>query len=152
MALPAAVRSCLVLLLAGPLVACSGTPFGDQLEDSFSEPAAGSAEPAPAAPEAPEAPEAPAVDRAPSPGVPGPPVSPSASPVRPTPAAAEQAPAHYRLTLCLPAADPAAPAEAVTQALRAAGLAFEVEMIERVPSPGAPAEPAPTAQPAPPPR
>jgi hypothetical protein len=74
------------------------------------------------------------------------------SPVRPTPAAAEQAPAPYRLTLRLPAADPAAPAEAVTQALRAAGLAFEVEMIERVPSPAAPAEPAPTAQPAPPPR
>jgi hypothetical protein len=48
MALPAAVRCCLVLLLAWPLVACSGTPFGDQLGDSFSEPA-GPAEPAPQA-------------------------------------------------------------------------------------------------------
>jgi hypothetical protein len=38
----------------------------------------------------------------------------------------------YRITLKLPLADPAAPAESVTQALRAAGLRFEVEMIERV--------------------
>ncbi|MFU8886860.1 MAG: hypothetical protein ACNA8O_15575, partial [Cyanobacteriota bacterium] len=133
MALPAAVRCCLVLLLAWPLVACSGTPFGDQLGDSFSEPA-GPAEPAPAGSAAPAAPEAPEVDQAPSPGAPGTPASTPVSPVRPTPAAAEQAPAPYRLTLRLPAADPAAPAEAVTQALRAAGLAFEVEMIERVPS------------------
>jgi hypothetical protein len=67
-------------------------------------------------------------------------------PVRPAPALA---PAPYRLTLRLPAADPAAPAEAVTQALRRAGLAFEVEMIERAP---AQPPPAPSATPAPPPR
>ena len=41
-------------------------------------------------------------------------------------------PVPYRITLKLPLADPAAPAESVTQALRAAGLRFEVEMIERV--------------------
>ena len=48
-------------------------------------------------------------------------------------------PTPYRLLLRLPAADPAAPAEAVTQALRAAGIVFEVETIERLPKPGAPA-------------
>ena len=36
------------------------------------------------------------------------------------------------MTIKLPAADPSAPAEVLTQALRAAGLAFEVETIERV--------------------
>ena len=41
-------------------------------------------------------------------------------------------PAPYRVTIKLPAADPSAPAEVLTQALRAAGLAFEVETIERV--------------------
>jgi len=41
-------------------------------------------------------------------------------------------PVPYRITLKLPLADPAAPAESLTQALRAAGLRFEVEMIERV--------------------
>ena len=34
----------------------------------------------------------------------------------------------------MPAADPSAPAEVLTQALRAAGLAFEVETIERTPT------------------
>ena len=40
-------------------------------------------------------------------------------------------PLPYRVVLKLPAADPSAPAEAVTKALRAAGLPFEVETIER---------------------
>ena len=42
------------------------------------------------------------------------------------------APAPYRVTIKLPAADPSAPAEVVTRALRAAGVSFEVETIERV--------------------
>ena len=55
-------------------------------------------------------------------------------------------PASYRLLLRLPAADPAAPAEAVTQALRAAGILFEVESIERLPNqPASPAAPTPLA-------
>jgi hypothetical protein len=57
----------------------------------------------------------------------------------------------YRVTLKLPAADPSAPAEAVTEALRAAGVRFEVETIERVPPAGT-AAPAPVATPAPAPR
>ena len=41
-------------------------------------------------------------------------------------------PQPYRITIKLSKADPAAPAEAVTKALRMAGVSFEVEMIERV--------------------
>jgi hypothetical protein len=66
-----------------------------------------------------------------------------------TPAAATNLqPVPYRITLKLPQADPAAPAESVTQALRAAGLRFEVEMIERV----QPTSASPPAAPAPAPR
>jgi len=76
-------------------------------------------------------------------------------------------PLPYRVTIRLPEADPSAPAEAVTKALRATGVAFEVETIERIASPGlaplavpAPSSapppessaPAPTTRPAPPPR
>lgn len=48
------------------------------------------------------------------------------------PPAPVAAPAPYRVTIQLPGADPAAPAEAVTRALRAAGVVFEVETIERL--------------------
>jgi hypothetical protein len=60
------------------------------------------------------------------------------------------APAPYRITIKLVGADPAAPAEAVTEALRAAGVPFEVEMIERVPGSAAapPITPAPSPAPA----
>jgi hypothetical protein len=79
------------------------------------------------------------------------PLPPSGSPAqapgaKQTPAAATNLqPVPYRITLKLPQADPAAPAESVTQALRAAGLRFEVEMIERV----QPTSSAPAAAPAP---
>lgn len=59
------------------------------------------------------------------------PDSASSGTAAPAPQAAGTAP--YRLLLRLPAADPSAPAEAVTQALRAAGLDFVVETIERAP-------------------
>ena len=39
----------------------------------------------------------------------------------------------YRIMIRLSAADPAAPAEAVTEALRRAGIGFEVETIEKAP-------------------
>ena len=65
-------------------------------------------------------------------------------------------PAPYRVTIRLPQADPSAPAEVVTEALRAAGVPFEVETIERM-GPGAATvptvvPPAPQVRPAPPPR
>jgi hypothetical protein len=80
-----------------------------------------------------------------SPGRPGPAAvpSPAAKP------AASAAP--YRVTIRLPQADPAAPAEVVTQALRSAGVPFEVETIERI-APAAPTAPAPAVRPAPAPR
>jgi len=68
-------------------------------------------------------------------------------------------PAPYRVTIRLPQADPSAPAEVVTEALRAAGVPFEVETIERMGGAAtttpaaAPASPAaPLVRPAPPPR
>lgn len=85
--------------------------------------------------------------------LPGTPAAPSAAlPGGPT--------APYRVTIRLPLADPSAPAEVVTEALRRAGVPFEVETIERVGGGGAPAAtpgnsgPAATPQvrPAPPPR
>jgi hypothetical protein len=79
-------------------------------------------------------------------------------PPRPASSPAASA-APYRVTIRLPQADPSAPAEVVTEALRAAGVPFEVETIERMagsgstaPSPHAPAAAAPVVRPAPPPR
>jgi hypothetical protein len=90
-------------------------------------------------------------------------MAPGASQVRKSAPAANPLP--YRVTIRLPEADPSAPAEAVTRALRATGVAFEVETIERIITPGsaplatpapspAPAaeSAAPTSRPAPPPR
>jgi hypothetical protein len=60
------------------------------------------------------------------------------------------APVPYRVTIKLPAADPSAPAEVLTEALRAAGVSFEVEAIERIRSgPSASPSAAPSATPAP---
>jgi hypothetical protein len=141
----------LALVLVVPIAACSGTPFGDQLSTSFSDPPAPeepqSSQDAPQA-ESSKSPEAQQnksqrndpVAVAPSPPAEPPPTVASSSPP------AEAVP--YRLTLRLPAVDPAAPAEAVTKALRSAGLAFEVEKIERVPASAV--HSAPMSAPAPP--
>ena len=58
--------------------------------------------------------------------------------------------APYRVTILLPSADASAPAEVVTEALRAAGVPFEVETIERLSRPGG--NGAPVSRPAPEPR
>ena len=136
------------LLCALALAGCSGTRFGDQLARSFSAPPAQPAQP---------------VSPAPNPAT-ATPASKTASPtaasskkVEPKPVEAKppavnpSKPVPYRITIQLPSADPAAPAEAVTQALRAAGVSFEVEMIERVGAAAIPAA-APTVTPAPAPR
>ncbi|MCP9915063.1 hypothetical protein [Cyanobium sp. ATX 6F1] len=78
-----------------------------------------------------------------------PPLSPSPTAAQARPSAARgAAPVPYRVTIKLPAADPSAPAEVVTEALRAAGVRFEVETIERIRS-GPAAAPSVTAAPAP---
>lgn len=72
-----------------------------------------------------------------------PPAAGSTAPPRPAP---------YRVTILLPQADAAAPAEVVTQALRAAGVPFEVETIERLGRSTTTPPQAPVSRPAPEPR
>ena len=131
------------LLLAAGLAGCSGTPFGDQLSRSFSQPPAGAPAPTNAAQPSAEAAKKPTAKPAAS--------KPEPEPAKkPAPPLAPLTPAPYRVTIKLPAADPSSPAEAVTDALREAGVAFEVETIERVPANAEPA--APVRSPAPPAR
>jgi len=138
------------LLCALALAGCSGTRFGDQLARSFSAPPAQPAQPVSPLPN--PATATPASKAASPPTA----AATAASPkkVEPKPVEAKAAavnpskPAPYRITIQLPSADPAAPAEAVTEALRAAGVSFEVEMIERVGAAATPAA-APTVTPAP---
>lgn len=119
---------------------CSGTPLGTRLGDSFG--------PVPTPPEVPTANQTPA----PTPTAPPTPTTtatPAASPTpktpppaptatapttapTPTPAPPATATVPYRVVLRLPRTDPAAPAEALTRALRAADLPFEVETIEKL--------------------
>ena len=52
---------------------------------------------------------------------------------RPEPKPTPERTLPYRIMIRLSAADPAAPAEGVTEALRRAGIGFEVETIEKLP-------------------
>jgi hypothetical protein len=186
------------LVLALALAGCSGTPFGEALSRSFSDPATPSA---PDTTSASGAARAPGTNGAPGTAAASPPAAPnpaaSTSPAAgtktgtkaagtpqvgtpqvgtpqagtalstaTTPAAATPrpgspppaapstarrppaAPVPYRVTLRLPQADPAAPAEVVTEALRGAGVPFEVETIERLEVPSA-APATPSVRPAP---
>ena len=112
---------------------CSNTPIGEQLGNSFG--------PSPDLPKAKS--QSPSLPKPtlPKPALPPPkPELPKAEPAKPEakqlelqkPLAPAAAPVPYRVVLRLPATDPAAPAEALTKALRAANLPFEVETIERV--------------------
>lgn len=126
------------------LQACSSTPFGRQLADSFDSPAAAPAS-APAANGAgrPKPPSSPKTGSAAKTGQEAP--APTSAPITEKPAAPLQtqprpvpqsaAPQPYRIILRLSSADPAAPAEQVTRSLREAGIAFEVETIERIQPP-----------------
>lgn len=136
----------LVVVLVA-LGGCSGTPLGTRLGNSFG--------PVPTTPEVPTANRTPAPTPTPAPApapaatlnptpsstptpssssTPTPTTrSPAPRPVpTPTPAPAPTATVPYRVVLRLPRTDPAAPAEALTQALRAADLPFEVETIEKL--------------------
>ena len=102
---------------------CSNTPIGEQLGNSFG--------PSPDLPKAKS--QSPTLSKPtlppPKPELPKPEAKQLEVQKPLTPAAA---PVPYRVVLRLPATDPAAPAEALTRALRAANLPFEVETIERV--------------------
>ena len=111
------------------LAACSNTPIGEQLGNSFG--------PTPATTKTTTQPVAvapkPVVKPEPSKPEPPKPVPQAVEPIQQKPEPAEQQkPVPYRVLLRLPATDPSAPAEALTRALRAANLPFEVETIERV--------------------
>ena len=129
------------LLPVGLLQACAGTPVAEQLERSFAVPEARqaqSAEPMPAVKTSPTA-ASPIAER---------PSTPEAEPVslpeatdapepdpqpKPQTVSSQRQPQEpYRITIRLAGADPAAPAEAVTRALREADVGFAVERIERV--------------------
>lgn len=170
---PAPVRSVPSLLLALLVGGCSGTPFGETLSRSFSggapstvgvPSAAPPLSPTTPAAQGPEAlrggtqgPAAPAPARTAgtptaSGGAPAPARAsgtPTASGGAPAPAPRPPAnPAPYRVTILLPQADPAAPAEVVTRALRSAGVPFEVETIQRTAPGEAPRAASPTPSPA----
>jgi hypothetical protein len=167
------ILGCLPMALA--LTSCAGSPWGERLAGSFPPPV--ETAPAPAAPKASPSPAAarnpvpanpPQTAKANNAAKPSaPPASAASSPRKggsPAVSAGGAAagagtgarvgapdsppPFPYRITLRLPQADPSAPAEAVTRALRTAGIPFEVETIERVSGGAQP----PTVRPAPPPR
>ena len=125
------------LLPLALLQACAGTPLAEQLEQSFT---TLDGEPQPESrPSSPTQPDT---------AVPTIQAAPVAEPVETSARVSEQqdadlvakivrsAPrqplAPYRITIRLSGADPAAPAEAVTQALRSSAVDFMVERIERV--------------------
>lgn len=131
------MRHWLWLLPLALLQACAGTPLAEQLEQSFTtldgepQPEASpssSSQPDTAVPAIQAAPVAEPVET--SARVSGQKdADPVVETVRPTP---RQPLAPYRITIRLAGADPAAPAEAVTQALRSSAVDFMVERIERV--------------------
>ena len=130
-------RPLLVGLLPLLLVGCSSTPLGQQLGASFDAPPP--AEPKPAAklepaikPVPPQQPKAEEPKADPEPAADATPAAEPEPKAEPEQAAEPRDPQPYRVILRLPSADPSAPAEAVTKALRAAGLPFEVETIERL--------------------
>ena len=154
------VRSLLPLLML--LQACDGTPFGQRLSESFDSqagdvsPAGTQAEPDTSVvadkgkqqskvnendkPTASVSKDANATesdeserqsdrksDREQSP-------APAVATDSPKPRSTPERTLPYRIMIRLSAADPAAPAEGVTEALRRAGIGFEVETIEKVPA------------------
>ena len=155
------------LLLALTLAGCSGTPFGDRLAGSFSALQAQSPAASPPLPSStPPSSTPPATTPTPTQPTPST-TAPTGKPTETKPTAtkpeatkpeatkpAAPQPARgampYRVTLRLPQADPSAPAEGLTEALRAAGVAFEVETIERLQAGGAASAPVSRPAPAPP--
>ena len=137
------------LLPVGLLQACAGTPVAEQLERSFAVPEerpAQSAAPVLASKTSPtverSAERAPEASSPPQLSDPTPASSDRPDPQDPlqtvpkeetrTAPSQPQPKAPYRITIRVAGADPAAPAEAVTRALRDADVGFAVERIERV--------------------
>ena len=116
------------LLSLALLQSCAGSPVAQQLEQSFDAPALQTSPMEVRAEEPVEREEPVALE---------PPVdtAETQTPAPPQPALPTNPrlpPEPYRITIRLAGADPAAPAEAVTRALRDASVDFMVERIERV--------------------
>lgn len=137
------------------LQACSTTPFGRQLAESFDPPPAPPAATANAQPQQ-ETVEDTAAATAKPDGTakqdgsakPDGTAKPAKTQEPAQPSTAKPQP--YRITIRLSGADPAAPAELVTRSLREAGIPFEVETIERISPAGGAASgetPSPAATP-----
>ena len=141
------------LLPLALLQACAGTPLAEQLEQSFTtldgepQPDSGPSSSTPPDTAVPAIQAVPTIQAAPV----AEPVETSARisgqkdadpvvetmlpetvPLQPVSPMPRQPLAPYRITIRLSGADPAAPAEAVTQALRSSAVDFMVERIERV--------------------
>ena len=131
-----------VLLALMLLQACDGTPFGQRLSDSFDSPTAQpssedaapsvqvKAEPVEVAPVEKDAVKKDSVkaEAAKTEGV----ETETGEPKADLPRTMSGRTLPYRITIRLSSADPAAPAEGVTDALRKAGIGFEVETIEKI--------------------
>lgn len=134
-----------VLLALMLLQACDGTPFGQRLSDSFDSPTAQpssedaapsvqvKAEPVEVAPVEKDAVQKDSVkaEAAKTEGV----ETETGEPKADLPRTMSGRTLPYRITIRLSSADPAAPAEGVTDALRKAGIGFEVETIEKISTP-----------------
>ena len=128
------------LLPLALLQACAGMPVAEELQRSFDAPELTVAKTAETVPDQPVLDQDPAdrpqeVEGGDTVGKDGvvdfaPDVSPIGEPEPMTKSL--QPPAPYRITIRLAAADPAAPAEAVTRALRQSDVVFSVERIERI--------------------
>ena len=128
------------LLPLALLQACAGSPVAEELQRSFDAPELTVAKTAEKVPDQPVLDQDPADrpqeleggDTVEDDGVAD--VAPDVNPIgEPEPMTKSlQPPAPYRITIRLAGADPAAPAEAVTRALRQSDVVFSVERIERI--------------------
>ncbi|QNI43077.1 hypothetical protein [Synechococcus sp. A15-28] len=128
------------LLPLALLQACAGSPVAEELQRSFDAPELTVAKTAEKVPDKPVLDQDPADrpqeleggDTVEEDGVAD--VAPDVNPIgEPEPMTKSlQPPAPYRITIRLAGADPAAPAEAVTRALRQSDVVFSVERIERI--------------------
>mgnify|MGYP005687704117 FL=1 len=128
------------LLPLALLKACAGSPVAEELQRSFDAPELTVAKTAEKVPDQPVLDQDPADrpqeleggDTVEEDGVAD--VAPDVNPIgEPEPMTKSlQPPAPYRITIRLAGADPAAPAEAVTRALRQSDVVFSVERIERI--------------------
>ena len=127
------------LLLMALLQACAGSPVAEELQRSFESPERTATEAEAPIPEQPPVVDPAPIDRSQEEEVDEEAATKSdidtdtdGIDVQQPISKSLQPPAPYRITIRLAGADPAAPAEAVTRALRQSEVVFSVERIERI--------------------